>query len=252
MTASRRWRDVADSPDLPEVIEWREELIRRTSRSPLATYRDVVAAYCSERRVLDFGAANHGVATVNIAGEATHDVVASHAASVVAVDVVNFRGGAHANCRYITANLLLDEEWRRAGIDQVEVLFAGHVIEHLDGPGELFELARKALVPTGLLVVVTPNPLWLPGLWSRAGYRNVSVNPDHVALFGAGELAELGERHGFELAEWRYAGRADMSPTFRVPGRLKGPLVDAFYRFCRRRDLAFAHNSLVATFERGN
>jgi 2-polyprenyl-3-methyl-5-hydroxy-6-metoxy-1,4-benzoquinol methylase len=216
---------------------------------PLPTYENVVVQFCSARRVLDFGAANHSSATIDVTGHSTHDLVARHAASVVAVDIAEFHTPPHPNCRYLTANLLVEEEWRAANLEPVDVFFAGHVIEHLDAPGDMFRLATRALDDEGILVVVTPNPLWLPGLWARAMYRNFSVNADHVALFGASELAELAERHGFVLTEWRYAGLSDMASFFVPPVRY-GRFVDWAYRFSRKRDLAFAHNNLVATFSR--
>jgi hypothetical protein len=199
--------------------------------------------------VLDFGAANHSVATTNIAGVSTHDLVAKHAREVIAVDVMPFYGTPHVNCRYVTANLLVQSEWLDSRIHPVEVFFAGHVIEHLDAPGEMFDLAARALTSDGVLVIATPNPLWLPGVWARAVYQNLSINLDHVALFGAGELIELGERHGFRLTEWGYAGRSDMPKHFRPDGPY-GQATAAVYRIARAKDLAFAHNHLIAAFVR--
>ena len=248
--APRHWRDISDNPDDLRVVEWRDRQIRATSLAPLPTYEDVIAAYCADRRVLDFGAANHGNATSNIAVESTHDLVARYASTVVAVDIVEFQRPPHSNCIYVTADLLEGKAWLDAGIAPVDVLFAGHVIEHLDSPGKIFRLAEVALATEGSLIVATPNPLWLPGLLARADHRNDTVNPDHVALFGAGELTELGERNDFTLTGWRYAGRADMAPAFSTPGGMKRRLVDAAYRIARSRDLAFAHNHIVATFTR--
>lgn len=247
--SARHWQDISDNPDDPRVLDWREARVRMTAASPLPSYDDVVVRFLAGRRVLDFGAANHTEATQRLTGSSTHDIVARHAREVVAVDIAAFHSPPHSNCTYVKANLLVEEERRAAGMDSVDVLFAGHVIEHLDAPGELFDVAEWALKRDGLLVVATPNPLWLPGVWARATYRNFSVNPDHVALFGVGELAELGERHGFVLDEWRYAGLADMHPIFRPQARF-GRFVNWAYRFSRSRDLAFAHNNLVAVFAR--
>jgi len=251
MTAdARRWRDVGDNPDDAAVIAWREVRVRSAAKPPLATYAEVVRKYCSGNRVLDFGAANHGAATTNVGGTSTHDIVATCAANVVAVDIVPFHQAPHDNCTYVVANLLGGEAWNAAGIDPVDVLFAGHVIEHLDTPGQLFDLAELSLRAGGLLAVVTPNPLWFPSLYSRATYKNASINPDHVALFGAGELAELAERHGFRLVQWRYAGRGDMVSAFRMYAGFRWRVIDAAYRLARARNWAFAHNHLVAIFER--
>jgi len=199
---------------------------------------------------MDFGAANHGAATTNVGGTSTHDLVAEQAREVVAVDIVPFYSDPHPKCRYVVANLLNGDSWQNSNIQLVDLMFAGHVIEHLDCPGDVFELANSAIERDGRLLIVTPNPLWFVGVWARSTYQNASVNVDHVALFGAGELAELAERHGFQLVEWRYAGRGDMVRSFRVYAGLKGRVIDAAYRFARARNLAFAHNHLVALFAR--
>jgi SAM-dependent methyltransferase len=245
----RRWSDISNNPDDRRVVAWREERIRGTAGPSLPKYEDAVARYCSHRRVLDLGAANHSAATSSVAGSPTHELVARYAGEVVAVDIAAFHGTGHANCRYITANLLERDQWLAAEIDPVDVLFAGHVIEHLDAPGELFELADRALAPGGIVVVATPNPLWFPGLWARARHENVSVNADHVALFGAGEMAELGERHRFKMIEWRYVGLADMAKTL-DPDLNVGRVIDWAYRYARRKNQAFAHNNLIAVLRR--
>ena len=247
-TSPLSWHEISTNPDDPRVIKWRDAQVRASADKPLARYEDVIQTYCAGQRVMDFGAANHAPQTTSIAALTTHDLVAKHAREVVAVDIVPFAASLHPNCSYYVGDLLSGDAWERSSIRPFDALFAGHVIEHLDNPGAVFALAAKALRPQGTVVVVTPNPIWLPAIWGRSSYSNLAVNVDHVALFGAGELLEMAARHSFEIRAWRYAGRADM---VRSLSRLDGPngrLVNAAYRFSRWRDLPFAHNSVVGVF----
>src|SRR6185503_16761042 len=95
----RHWREISDNPNDRRAIAWREARIREMAAPPLLTYEDVVARFCSGRRVLDFGAANHSLATRDVAGSSTHDLVAKYAQNVVAVDVMPFPDPPHSNCR---------------------------------------------------------------------------------------------------------------------------------------------------------
>jgi 2-polyprenyl-3-methyl-5-hydroxy-6-metoxy-1,4-benzoquinol methylase len=63
------------------------------------------------------------------------------------------------------------------------MIFAGHVIEHLDSPFQLFQFAEKLLNDSGRLVIVTPNPLWFISSYYRNIGKTFSVNIDHVAIF---------------------------------------------------------------------
>jgi hypothetical protein len=102
----------------------------------------------------------------------------------------------------------------------------------------------------GQLVVVTPNPLWFVGLYYRNSGRNISVNADHVALFGASELMEIGERAGYLVSKWYYSGKDDMLSEFRPDGRIMSRIINLVYRFSRVMNLAFAHNQIVVIFQK--
>jgi SAM-dependent methyltransferase len=87
------------------------------------------------------------------------------------------------------------------GLDPVEVVVAGEVIEHLDDSGSFLEGLHALVRPGGRLVVTTPNASGLlnAGAAALAGYE---VNhPDHVTLYSCFTLTNLMARHGWETHE---------------------------------------------------
>lgn len=87
------------------------------------------------------------------------------------------------------------------GLDPVDVVVAGEVIEHLDDSGSFLEGLHSLVAPGGRLVVTTPNASGLlnAGAAALAGYE---VNhPDHVTLYSCFTLTNLMQRHGWEVDE---------------------------------------------------
>ncbi len=87
------------------------------------------------------------------------------------------------------------------GLDPVDVVVAGEVIEHLDDSGSFLEGLHSLVAPGGRLVVTTPNASGLlnAGAAALAGYE---VNhPDHVTLYSCFTLTNLMARHGWEVDE---------------------------------------------------
>lgn len=90
---------------------------------------------------------------------------------------------------------------RALGLDPVEVVVAGEVIEHLDDSGSFLEGLHALVRPGGRLVVTTPNASGLlnAGAAALAGYE---VNhPDHVTLYSCFTLTNLLSRHGWQVDE---------------------------------------------------
>ena len=123
-------------------------------------------------------------------------------------------------------------------------LLAMNVIEHVDSPSVFLQELRQVLIeyPGSKLLVSTPNPAWLPHLYSWGNRTNVGVNVDHVALFGPSELIELGDRSGLALAGWGYFGALDMPRSFRPGPGIQRLFWHFFYKFSRLKNLAFSHN----------
>jgi 2-polyprenyl-3-methyl-5-hydroxy-6-metoxy-1,4-benzoquinol methylase len=248
------WSEINPNPDNHEVVRFRNEKVKSSYGPSINAYEDVIKVECSGKEVIDFGAANHNAGTSAISGIDTHSLVVKFASKVTAIDIVEFSQICPSKCSHFVGDFLGSHDFP---FEKSDVIFAGHVIEHLDAPHKLFEFASKALNYGGQIIVVTPNPLWFVGLFYRSKGENNSVNADHVAIFGASELIEIGERSGFEIVEWCYSGKADMGKKF-IPGGkvtsriMYGVLINFLYRISRVANLAFSHNQIVAIFKKVN
>jgi SAM-dependent methyltransferase len=241
------WSEINPNPDHLEVVNYRNEKVSALYKKAVDGYEELIKSECSGKNVIDFGAANHTSSTQSISENDTHSIVVKYASSVSAVDIVEFSQTCPDKCSHFVGNFIVQES---LPFGKADVIFAGHVIEHLDSPHLLFKFGHKALKKNGRLVIVTPNPLWFVGLFYRSLGQNTSVNADHVSLFGASELIELGERNNYELTSWYYSGRSDMPVEFRPGGRIVSRIINLIYRTTRLKNMAFAHNQIVATFKK--
>jgi SAM-dependent methyltransferase len=243
------WSEINPNPDNPAVINFRNQKVLATYKKSVDAYATVIQNECAGKEVIDFGAANHTADTHSISENDTHSLVVKHSARVSAVDIVEFSQTCNSKCSHYVGDFF---EIENLPFEKADVIFAGHVIEHLESPYKLFEFATNALKEKGQLVVITPNPLWFPGLFFRSLGKNISVNADHVALFGASELIEIGERNGFRCTAWYYSGKSDMPTQFRPGRRIPSIFINLLYMITRFKNLAFSHNQIVANFSRIN
>lgn len=87
------------------------------------------------------------------------------------------------------------------GLEPVDVVVAGEIIEHLDDSGSFLDGLHALVRSDGRLIVTTPNASGLlnAGAAALAGYE---VNhPDHVTLYSCFTLTNLMARHGWEVVE---------------------------------------------------
>lgn len=94
----------------------------------------------------------------------------------------------------------LDKAEKLPGIEGLEIVIAGEVIEHLSNAGHFLDLMRGYACPA---ILTTPNAM------SAVGYQSIrqgieSVNPEHVAYYSWHTLKTLVERHGFRIVEWHW------------------------------------------------
>lgn len=83
-----------------------------------------------------------------------------------------------------------------------DLVIAGELLEHLGHPQRLFDFARDHLAPGGRLILSTPHPYYLTR--TVLFLRNRAVESvDHVAFYFPSGVAELAERSGLRLAEYR-------------------------------------------------
>ncbi len=225
------------------LIKSRTEMIEAKQGPNKSTYNNYIETYVKEKsRVLDFGSANHSAETSIIGARSAHEVICQNNKEVIAVDIEEHTGKKFINAKYFQTNLFDDKKSRLSEIGKVEVLFAGNVIEHLESPGNLFELAKDVLVDQGEIIITTVNPVWAIGVYDRIniGYQSNCV--DHTVLIGVHEIVEYANRFDLTLQEWNYIGKLDMTNRFEPGGKVLGRLIGLAYRFARHRDLPFAYN----------
>lgn len=226
--------------------EFRQRALNQTRTKNSGTYSGWIRENAqSSGTVLDFGYANHSDSTSVIGGITAHEVICKSNKKVIAVDIRVNDSIHFKNSRYLHTNLLgLSRDLQINITGQVEMVFAGNIIEHLDNPGELFDLAKNILpqVGGGMLVITTVNPLWFIGLFDRFTNSYQSNCLDHTLLAGPQEMFELSHRHGFALKSWAYIGKDEMTKKFEPGGRVLGRSVGFVYRFLRRMSFPPSYN----------
>lgn len=80
-------------------------------------------------------------------------------------------------------------------LEPFDLVFLGDVIEHVPQPLHFLRDVRRALAPSGIVCIDTPN--W-GGFWRRWGGRHwLGLNRFHINLFDASSLANLLTSAGF-------------------------------------------------------
>jgi 2-polyprenyl-3-methyl-5-hydroxy-6-metoxy-1,4-benzoquinol methylase len=158
------------------------------------------------QRVIDVGFADEGLMAAKRARRAwLHEVVAEAARECVGIDA-DADAVTRAQELGFTAHVADVEDAAALlalGLEPVDVVVAGELIEHLDRPGAFVDAVGALLAPAGLLVLTTPNAHSLTNVLGAAVGREF-VNPDHVAWYSWRTLATLLARHGWRLEELSY------------------------------------------------
>lgn len=206
-------------------VTWVGELDER-----LSAMTDIVVAH-SPNRVLDIGC-GHGILLDALAAR-----LPAHA-QLVGVDAVPPPQGARWHG--VTADIAGRLPFADGSFD---VVIAGEVIEHVPHPDLMLTEIRRVLVPSGRLVLSTPNivgwanrvlvPLGIQPLftetssevhlgrrWRILGQGNQVQG--HLKVFSHRALREIVERTGFTVLQ-----------TMGMPAEFPPP-VDRFDRFCAR------------------
>ena len=93
----------------------------------------------------------------------------------------------------------LDHTAHLPAINNIDIIIAGEVIEHLSNAGHFLDLLGEYPCP---IVLTTPNA------FAETGFQHVKnkgieqVNKEHVAYYSYKTLSVLLERHGFQMDEF--------------------------------------------------
>ena len=167
-----------------------------------------------DQRVLDVGCVDHSVEAEQNPWF-LHRVIADAAAHCLGVDQ-NQEGIEHL--RHHGFNVLradLTEPDDRGEVTRCgpfDVIIAGEVIEHLETPRSLFELAASCLALDGRMIITTPNPFAPHRRRLRAAHAPAWENVDHLFYVFPSGLVELASRSGLVVEQagttgprsWRY------------------------------------------------
>jgi 2-polyprenyl-3-methyl-5-hydroxy-6-metoxy-1,4-benzoquinol methylase len=134
--------------------------------------------------------------------------------------------GIFQNCRIGNVERLQELE----GLEPVDIVVAGDIIEHLSNPGLMLDGARRLLRGDGQLLVSTPNAMGLLA-HLRYGIGRFREGAQHVLCFNALTLAQLLERHGYEVAEAHTCHHRQASASSRLLFKLGRGFFRLFPRF---------------------
>lgn len=88
-----------------------------------------------------------------------------------------------------------------------DVIVAGDIIEHLENLDGFLKSCLRHLRADGKLLVSTPNPWYWRYIAKAILWARVPNNPEHTLWMCPVTLAQLANRHGMEILEYKYGSR---------------------------------------------
>jgi 2-polyprenyl-3-methyl-5-hydroxy-6-metoxy-1,4-benzoquinol methylase len=196
-----QWASVAASPNDGDALQFRRRQLDAITLLEMPRSRDeLLLDAVRGRRVLDVGCVDHSPDSES-SPWFLHRAITQAADECLGVDlheegIENLRSlGYNVLCADLT-----DPEGRREIAERgpFDVIVAGEIIEHLETPTALFELAASCLAPDGRMLITTPNP-YAPHRVVSGRRMTAWENVDHLFYVFPSGLVELANRSGLEL-----------------------------------------------------
>lgn len=111
-----------------------------------------------------------------------------------------------------------------------DILFAMHVVEHLQEPGQFLAGAHWALRTGGLIIIATPNARGLGARIMKKSWKGYS-DPTHIALHGPSYWSHALEIAGFEIVRDGTTGLSGLPAFNRMPLGLLHWIPSFFFGF---------------------
>lgn len=193
-----RWTELTTNPNSREAQACRRHLLQQAWQAPVKNRNAYLASLARGSRVLDVGVADHFVEGMD-SRPFLHRDIAQAAKYCLGVDIVE--DAVHAMQHHGYNVRVCDITSDDVG-EKFDLMVVGEVIEHLGSPEGLFQAANRVLVPSGRIVLTTPNPYFIRHVLNAFRGR-LDVNVDHVTWFTPHGIAELAERCGLSLVSYR-------------------------------------------------
>jgi 2-polyprenyl-3-methyl-5-hydroxy-6-metoxy-1,4-benzoquinol methylase len=163
---------------------------------------DAVKDLIKASSVLDIGSASR-----HLRSDWLHGLIAEQCDDVVGIDIDEASVEAVKAKGYdIRVGDARDFDLGR----KFEVVFAGEVIEHIDDARGFLQSARRHLLPTGRLVLTTPNAFYIANFVYRLGGQ-AHVHPEHTCWYCEKTIKRLLEMNGFDQVEVSFIGHTTPS-----------------------------------------
>ena len=161
--------------------EYKEKMIHPIPPAPVVERELYILGKAKGKRVLDIGATGP-----------MHEAIVEVAAVCFGIDIV-----AKDEPNYFQIDI--DHTAHLPALENIDMIIAGEVIEHLSNAGHFLDLLGEYDCP---IVLTTPNAFAEVG-FQYVKHRGIEqVNKEHVAYYSYQTLCVLFERHGFKLDEF--------------------------------------------------
>ena len=162
---------------------YKAKMLHAVPDAPVMDRAEYVLQLCADKIVMDIGCT----------GELHHGIVQvakkCYGIDIVECDAENFY------------RVDVDHAKSLPTPEDVQLVIAGEVIEHLSNPGHFLDLLHAYDCD---VVITTPNAFSDVGRYLLLKDRIENVNVEHVAWYSWHTLKVLVERHGFSIVEWRW------------------------------------------------
>ena len=160
---------------------YKAKMLHAVPDAPAMDRAEYIMQLCAGKIVMDIGCTgelHHGIA---------HVAEKCYGMDIVECDVDNF------------FQVDIDRADHLPTPEDVQLVIAGEVIEHLSNAGHFLDLLHAYDCD---VVITTPNAFSEAGRYSLIHKQIENVNVEHVAWYSWHTLKVLVERHGFSIVEW--------------------------------------------------
>lgn len=163
---------------------------------------EFILSKCRGKKVLDLGCVQHSFKWAINSPEWLYKKIQSVAHYVLGVDYLQ---SDIEELKKLGFNVISGDVTRHLPIeDKFEVIVAGNLIEHLANFEGFFLNLKRLLIPDGIVLISTANPLYFDHYFFSALKNSILINPEHTCWIDPIALNQLALRFGFKIREFHF------------------------------------------------